>query len=318
MDVISFFSGCGGLDLGFKKAGFNIKWHNEFDTKIIPTLKENFKNGNLDKRDIRKIKYEEIPNCIGIIGGPPCQSWSEIGNRKGIEDERGQLFYSYVEIIKNKQPLFFLAENVGGILYRNMKYSFNKILNSFKKNGYNVSYHLINSKDYGVPQDRKRVFIIGYKNNIDKIFNINKLNKSPIKTLKQSIFDLRKNFKKYPIVNHKIKNHEYYEGSFSSIYMSRNRKRNWNEPSFTIQASARHIPIHPDSSDMIRQNGTEKRVFKNSNYRRLSVRECARIQTFPDDFTFIYDNINNGYKMIGNAVPVLLAKKIAKIIREDV
>ena len=109
MEIISLFSGCGGLDLGFKQAGFDIKWHNEFDKHITPTLKKNFNKARIDTRDIREIKPKEIPGCLGIIGGPPCQSWSEIGNRGGIQDERGQLFLEYVKVIKDKRPLFFFS-----------------------------------------------------------------------------------------------------------------------------------------------------------------------------------------------------------------
>jgi len=225
------------------------------------------------------------------VEGPPCQSWSEIGNRQGIKDERGKLFLEYIRIIKDKSPLFFLAENVGGILYKNMKESFIKIAKSFEKIGYNVEYKLTNSKDYGVPQERKRVFIIGYKKATGKKFNFNNLKKSKQKTLKDTIFDLRHNVKPYPETNHFIQNHEYYKSRFSPIFMSRNRRKNWDQQSFTIQANARHVLLHPDSSKMVKKENTEIRVFENKNYRRLSVRECARIQTFPDNFEFIYKQI---------------------------
>ena len=199
-----------------------------------------------------------------------------------------------------------------------MKDSFVNIVKSFEKIGYNVEYKLINSKDYGVPQERKRVFIIGYRKDKGKRFDFNKL--KPLKTkktLEDYIFDLRKNSEVYPKFNLKINSHEYYNGGFSSLFMSRNRRKKWQEQSFTIQANARHVPLHPDSCEMLRQEDTSIRKFKNKNYRRFSVRECARIQTFPDDFIFIYKQINNGYKMVGNAVPILLSKKIAKIIKND-
>lgn len=113
-------------------------------------------------------------------------------------------------------------------------------------------------------------------------------------------------------------NHEYMNGGFSYIYMSRNRKKNWDEQSFTIQASGRHTPLHPSSSDMVKV-GKDRWAFNdpNPNIRRLSVRECGRIQTFPDSFRFYYQNITDGYKMIGNAVPVRLAEALAKKIKSD-
>ena len=110
------FSGCGGLDLGFKKAGFDIIWANEYDKSIWKTFEYNFPKTKLDKRSIADISSSEIPNADGVIGGPPCQSWSEAGAGRGINDCRGQLFYEYIRMLKDKKPLFFLAENVSGML----------------------------------------------------------------------------------------------------------------------------------------------------------------------------------------------------------
>ena len=113
-NIISLFSGAGGLDLGFKKAGFNTIYANEYDKTIWKTFEQNFSNVKLDKRDIRHILSSDIPDCIGIIGGPPCQSWSEAGSLRGINDSRGKLFFEYIRIIKDKRPKFFVAENVSG------------------------------------------------------------------------------------------------------------------------------------------------------------------------------------------------------------
>jgi len=107
--VIALFSGCGGLDLGFRQAGFNVTWANEYDKDIWETYEKNHVDTVLDRRDIRKITSEEIPDCLGIIGGPPCQSWSEGGTQRGIDDARGQLFLDYIRILRDKQPRFFLA-----------------------------------------------------------------------------------------------------------------------------------------------------------------------------------------------------------------
>jgi DNA (cytosine-5)-methyltransferase 1 len=116
LQIVSLFTGAGGLDLGFEKAGFSIVWANEFDKNIWATFEHNFLHAKLDKRSITEIDPSEIPDSDGIIGGPPCQSWSEAGAKRGIEDKRGQLFYDYIRILKIKQPKFFLVENVSGIL----------------------------------------------------------------------------------------------------------------------------------------------------------------------------------------------------------
>jgi DNA (cytosine-5)-methyltransferase 1 len=313
MDIISLFSGAGGLDLGFKKAGFNTIYANEYDKSIWKTFEHNFLNVKLDKRDIRNIKSNEIPSCVGIIGGPPCQSWSEAGSLRGINDSRGRLFFDYIRVIKDKKPKFFVAENVSGLLHERNKEAFNTILNSLKDLGYCVKYKLLNAKNFNVPQDRERVFIIGFLDNVN--FQFPEENNKHL-TLKDAIFDLKDTVIAHNPSNPDNFSHEYYTAGFSTIFMSRNRVRRWEEQSFTIQAGGRHAPLHPQAPKMefIEQN---KRIFKRGSehlYRRLSVRECARVQTFPDDFKFVYNNILDGYKMVGNAVPVNLGFKIANQI----
>lgn len=313
LNIVSLFSGAGGLDLGFEKAGFKTIYANEYDKSIWDTFEYNFKNTKLDKRDIRKINSNEIPDCVGVIGGPPCQSWSEAGSLRGINDSRGKLFFDYIRIIKDKKPLFFVAENVSGILHSRNAEAFNNIIQGFKEIGYNVKYQLLNAKDYNVPQDRQRVFIIGLLNKDN--FEFPKPKEKKI-TLNDAISDLQKNAK--PFINSKKDefNHEYYTAGYSTIFMSRNRVRAWNEQSFTIQAGGRHAPLHPQAPKMefIEKNKREFKKGEEGLYRRLTVRECARIQTFPDDFKFIYNNVLDGYKMVGNAVPVNLAYEIAKQI----
>jgi len=325
MKLISLFAGAGGLDLGFKNAGFNITWANEYDREIWETYARNHPGTYLDRRSITDIDPKEIPDCIGIIGGPPCQSWSEAGALRGIKDERGQLFFDFIRILKEKKPLFFLAENVSGILFSRHNEAFEYILNLFEETGYIVSKHLLNARDYNVPQDRKRVIIVGYhKNHFNKVFSPPEPVK-PRPTLSDAIGDLIG--KEIPGTgkNHSngadclVPNHEYLTGGFSSIYMSRNRVRGWDEQSYTIQAGGRHAPLHPQAPKMMPAGKDVKKFApgKESLYRRLTVRECARIQTFPDEFIFYYHRISSGYKMVGNAVPVKLAEALANKIKSD-
>lgn len=326
MKLVTFFAGAGGLDLGFSKAGFEVIWANEYDKSIWETYEKNHPGVYLDKRSITDIHTSEVPDCDGIIGGPPCQSWSEAGAMRGIGDKRGQLFYDFIRILADKQPKFFLAENVSGMLLDTHKSALENIKNMFRECGYNLSFQMLNASDYGVPQDRKRVFFVGYRTDLGIEF------KFPLPTtledkipLSKAIGDLKDNAlpaQKGNITNGAkclIPNHEYMIGGFSTIYMSRNRVRAWDEVSFTIQAGGRHAPCHPQAPkfQFIEQN---VRIFvpgKEELYRRLSVRECARVQTFPDSFTFYYTNIADGYKMIGNAVPVRMANILAKKILND-
>lgn len=322
MNIISLFSGAGGLDLGFKKSGFNIVWANEYDKTIWETYKNNH-NTPLDCRDIRNISSEEIPECDGIIGGPPCQSWSEAGALRGIEDSRGKLFYEFIRILKDKQPKFFVAENVSGMLADIHKEAVQNILHHFESAGYNITVNLVNAADYDVPQDRKRVFYIGFRKDLNIKYAFPTPKEKKI-NLKDAIWDLKDTAIKAKEKNKtngetcNFSNHEYMNGGFSTIYMSRNRVRSWDEQSFTIQAGGRHAPIHPQAPKMLFVE-KNKRIFvpgKEDLYRRLSVRECARIQTFPDDFKFYYEDIADGYKMVGNAVPVMLAYHVAESIKK--
>lgn len=322
MKVISLFAGAGGLDLGFRNAGFQVIWANEFDKEIWETYLNNHIHTTLDTRNINNITNDEVPECDGIIGGPPCQSWSEAGSSKGINDARGMLFFEFIRILRAKQPKFFLAENVSGMLFAKHAESLSNIKEMFDKSGYNLSIYLLNSSDYGVPQDRKRVFFIGIRKDLGFHFILPN-STFPKSTLEDTIKDLEKNALPALSLNTTngsnclVPNHEYMTGSFSSIFMSRNRVRCWSEQSFTIQASGRHAPIHPQAPRMqlISKN---KRIFVpgfEDSYRRLSVRECARIQGFPDDFIFYYNKVAAGYKMVGNAVPVALAEFLANSLK---
>lgn len=326
MKLATFFAGAGGLDLGFTEAGFKCIWANEYDKEIWETYEKNHPHTFLDKRSIADIASIEVPECDGIIGGPPCQSWSEAGSLRGIKDKRGQLFFDFIRILADKQPLFFLAENVSGMLLPVHRKALENIKAMFRECGYNLSFQLLNASDFGVPQDRKRVFFVGYRNDLGIEFKFPIGNTIFEKvTLKETISDLEKNVlpaMKNNLTNGdecKVANHEYMTGGFSTIYMSRNRVRSWDEVSFTIQAGGRHAPIHPQAPKM-KFMEQDVRIFvpgKEKLYRRLSVRECARIQTFPDDFIFHYKSVVAGYKMIGNAVPVRLAYALAEVIKQD-
>ena len=321
MNLVSLFAGAGGLDLGFEKAGFTIVAANEYDKTIWETYEKNHK-GLLIKSDISKISSEEFPDCDGIIGGPPCQSWSEAGSLKGIDDPRGQLFYQYIRVLKDKKPKFFLAENVKGMMASRHSEAVKNIVSQFEEAGYDVFIHLLNASDYGVPQDRQRVFYVGFRKDLKVEFVPPKPYENKL-TFKDAIWDLKDSAipglekNKTNGDNCKFLNHEYFIGAYSSMFMSRNRVRQWHEQAFTVQASGRQCQLHPQAPVMpkIEKNKNIFEPGKEHLYRRLTIRECARVQGFPDDFKFYYTNLNDAYKMIGNAVPVNLAYEMAKAIK---
>lgn len=324
MKVVSLFSGAGGLDYGFEKAGFDIVAANEYDKNIWQTYQENHKNTPLIKGNICGISSDMLPECDGIIGGPPCQSWSEAGKLRGIDDPRGKLFYEYIRILKDKQPKFFLAENVKGMLATRHNLAVQAIMSQFENAGYDVYISLLNAKDYGVAQDRKRVFYFGFRKDlgvkdfsIPEPYDYKPVFKDVIWDLKNSAIPaLEKN--KTNGDNCKVRNHEYFVGAYSTIFMSRNRVRKWDEPAFTVQASGRQCQLHPQAPLMpkVQKNKNKFVEGKEHLYRRLTVRECARVQGFPDDFIFYYTSVDYGYKMIGNAVPIGLAYAVANKIKD--
>lgn len=326
MNVISLFSGCGGLDLGFERAGFEIPVANEFDKTIWDTFEANHPKTKLIKGDIRNISESDFPDQVdGIIGGPPCQSWSEAGALRGIEDDRGKLFFDYIRILKDKQPKFFLAENVSGMLSNRHSEAVKNIIAMFEECGYDVSITLVNAKDYGVAQERKRVFYIGFRKDLHIDFKFpegsTKDDDKKI-TLRDIIWDLQETAVPAGEKNHKnpeaINNNEYFTGAYSTIFMSRNRVKSWDEQGYTVQASGRQCQLHPQAPKMVKVGKNDCRFVegKENLYRRMTVREVARVQGFPDDFKFIYNTVDTGYKMIGNAVPVNLAFEIATAIKQ--
>ena len=317
MRILSFFCGCGGLDLGFRNAGYQIIWANDNAHSVKDTYEYNFPETEFCNTNINDLRLEDLPDdIVGIIGGPPCQSWSNAGKGGGFDDPRGKVFLTFINILREKRPLFFVAENVKGLLAARNKDSFNQIKEAFKEAGYDVWVECMNANDFDVPQNRERVIFVGFRKGLNVQYAFPQpLVEKPV--VRDAIFDLQDTavpMGQVPNTNA----HEYWVGGYSYIYMSRNRVLDWNKPSFTIQASGRQTSMHPRAPRMIK---VEKDVFMFSPeglhlYRRLTARECARIQTFPDDFIFRYQTLNDVYKMIGNAVPVNLAYHIAMSIRK--
>lgn len=297
INTISLFCGAGGLDIGFEKSGFKIIWGNDFNSDACETHRK-WSDAEIIKGDITKISSESIPDCDIILGGFPCQGFSLAGPRK-IDDSRNKLYQQYVRIIKAKKPLMFVGENVKGILTMENGKIFEAIKNDFSGCGYDVFYVLVNAKEYGVPQDRERVIIVGFHKELEiKEFE------APKKCNK--IITMQETLKGLPEAD---KEDVCYQ-PFSSRYMSRNRKRNWDEVSFTIPAMAKQVPLWPGSPDMIKID-KDKWEFGKDETRRLSYKEAALIQTFPKDMEFV-GNLTSKYKQIGNAVPCTLAEAFAK------
>ncbi len=295
--LVSLFCGAGGLDMGFENQGFQTVWANDFDKDACETHKS-WSDAEVVQGDIGKVDFSKIPDTPFIIGGFPCQGFSLAGPRK-LDDKRNVLYRYFVRLVEEKKPVAFVAENVKGILTLGEGKIIEAILADFESKGYDVVPTLVNAADYGVPQDRNRVIIVGIKKELGIRYSFPK----PFEH-KVTILDALKNLPKPD-------KDEVCMESYSSRYMSRNRKRKWDEQSFTIPAMAKQVTLYPGSPDMIQLGRDCWKFGEGGETRRLSWREAAAIQTFPETLEFC-GNLTSKYKQIGNAVPVKLAEVVAK------
>lgn len=298
--VVSLFSGAGGLDMGFSKEGFDVVWANDNNMDSCETHKL-WSNATVVYGDISKIDFNTIPKSDIITGGFPCQGFSLAGPRK-IDDSRNTLYKHFVKLVEEKQPYAFVAENVKGILTLGGGTIIEAIKQDFSDKGYDVFINLVNASDYGVPQDRNRVIIMGFRKDL-KVENY--YFPKPFET-KKTIKDVLQGVPE-------PSNDEVNNGAYSSRYMSRNRRREWDKQSYSIVAMAKQIPLHPSSPKMIKVSPTEWK-FGEGETRRFSYQEAAALQTFPRDMEFI-GNLTSKYKQIGNAVPVQLARVVASEVK---
>lgn len=319
---IDLFCGAGGFSLGFDKAGFKNTFSLDIEKRFCETYKTNFPNHKLIEKDINKFTDEEIKNIIGkqkidvVIGGPPCQGFSIAGNigRKFIDDPRNHLFKEFIRVVNVVQPNYFVMENVARLYTHNKEETKKEIISKFKNIGYSVECRVLNSVDYGVPQIRKRIIFIGSKI-INKLLFPKVINE--YRTVKDSIDDLSHlEFEEESnIPNHVIMNHS---------------KQMLKKMSYVSDGGNRlEIPleVRPKSGDVrkyIKYNsdkpsititGDMRKVFHYSQNRALTVRELARLQSFPDDFIFNGTSISQ-QQQVGNAVPPLMAKAIACAIKK--
>lgn len=386
--VVGLFSGCGGLDLGFKNAGFEIIWANDFMKEAVETYKKNI-GAHIVLGDITEIPSSVIPNDIDVLlGGFPCQGFSIANTKRSMKDERNFLYKEMLRIINDKQPKFFVAENVKGILSMQKGKVIEMIVNDFKELGYNVDYRVLKASEYGVPQHRERVFIIGnrmgLKNPYPEKSHGAEKGVLPFVSAKEAVgFLAKERIRDIPFsINgtkisnhiartnvhdkfwgrkHKVNQHDIcdylkywrnlsgwstkrvdehfgYAHTAGHWFRKDNNSGSIPNPSdwwelkkilgfddkydkqvtelelkpITFEQSLR-ISNWDTPSDTITATGPE--IHPNKK-RRMSVRECALIQTFPVDFEFV-GSLGKMYTQIGNAVPVLLAEKIAEGIKAE-
>lgn len=339
--MISLFSGCGGLDLGFTKAGYSVVWANDFDSDAQAVynlnLGKNKHEVEIDTRDILTVGVDEIPDGDILTAGFPCQPFSNAGNRKGVHDSRGMLYKECLRIIEKKKPKVIVFENVKGLLStryidgRNLAKVIVQDLSDIGDIGYNVGEpHLVNASDYGVPQNRHRVLFVGIRKDLNKTFTFpDKLSKDNL-----TVGDVLGQPQDVPNQVHwelspqalemisyipeggswKDVPYEHLAPRFQKI---RDQMKKYHSPNFYRRFARAEICGTMTASAQPENCG----IVHPLENRRYTIREAARFQTFPDDFIFI-DNtprdITAMYKVIGNAVPVTLAENLAAAIMAQV
>jgi len=302
MKVVSLFSGAGGLDLGFIQAGHDIIWANDNFKDAVKTYRKNI-GSHIICDDISNIKSDAIPDHDILIGGFPCQGFSVANAKRGENDERNKLYLELLRVLVDKQPKFFLAENVKGILSLMQGRIFEMIIDDFRKAGYRVKHKVLNAANFGVPQKRERVIILGVRNDID--FDL----QYPLPTHgnESNLFDNKKNWVSIgealksipePEDEHNLVNHTYSKFKLKFNGYLGNRAIDPTKPAPTVTARGD-------------EKGGVVVLHHPNNHRRMSVRELALTQSFPVDFFFEGTN-SSAYRQIGNAVPPLLAYQIGK------
>lgn len=305
MKIVSLFSGAGGLDLGLIQAGHDIIWANDFDRDAVATYRQNIGN-EIVLGDIGEIPSSVIPDCDVVVGGFPCQGFSQANLLRFAEDDRNRLYLEFLRVVRDKQPLYFLAENVRGILSLDGGKAIKKIEEDFAAAGYRVSKKLFNVADYGVPQLRKRVIIAGTRADLPESLDYDfpsathaapgkarNIGLAPWVTIAEALSHIPD-----PNAEHDLKNHVF------SLYKVTNRN-------FT--GHRRTDPDKPSPTILARGNGKGGvcAIQHPENHRRMSIREQAAIQTFPDNFDFS-GRLNSAYRQVGNAVPVLFGRHLGK------
>ena len=304
LKVASLFCGCGGTDVGllgdfdflgkyYCKNPIEIVYANDIDDNACAIFEKNF-GIKPDNRDIRTVSSSEIPEIDILTGGFPCQSFSIVAQnpkRLGVKDDRGKLFFEMCRILRDKKPKCFIAENVKGILSANGKSAFPLIIKEFEDSGYNVSYRLLNAVNYGVPQKRERVIIVGIRKDLNKKFDFDTLPKEgciPTSILSQIIEkDVpEKYFFSQKAVNGMMKKRDL---------MNKGRAQDISQPCNTVGAHLAKVSL----------NSTAPVLLENGKYRRFTPREVARIQSFPESFELIGSE-GAQYRALGNAIaPVM-------------
>ncbi len=306
--AVSLFSGCGGSDAGLIAAGFDVVMAND----ILPYAKDvylaNHPETDYVFGDVRKI--ENFPKAELLVGCYPCQGFSQGGVRDPSR-KINTLYLEFARALRQIKPKAFIVENVSGMIRSNFRHLLDDQFKVFAEAGYKVKAQVLNAADYGVPQDRRRIFIVGLRNDFGMEFDFpdpthGEGREFPTITIKDVLADMPA----WP-------EGEFYDLDFHWYYLSRNRRRDWHEVSKTIVANPRHMPLHPMSPPLIKLENNVWRFITEQRARRFSYREAARLQGFKRNIVFPDTppgSLTNRYTVVGNAVPPPLFEAVARAL----
>lgn len=322
MNYIDLFSGAGGMSLGFERQGFKNLFAIENNIDAINTYKKNFPDNYVIEKDIKKVSDQEILDLVDetevdlIIGGPPCQGFSMAGRigRTFVEDERNYLFKEFVRVVKLTDPKVFVMENVARMATHNNKQTIEEITNEFKKLGYDVDYEVLNSVKFNVPQNRRRIFVVGTKGTD---FEFPEGNENEV-TVKEAIDSLPplKNGEKSDIPNHFAMKHTNQMLEKMSYISDGGTREEIPEKLRPKSGDARKYIKYDSSKPSVTVTGDMRKIFHYNQNRALSARELARLQTFPDTFIFEGASISV-QQQIGNSVPPNLSEGVAINVKKS-
>lgn len=306
--AVSLFSGCGGSDAGVLAAGFEVVMANDILVYAKDVYLANHAETDYVLGDVSKI--ETFPDAELLVGCYPCQGFSQGGVRDPSR-KINTLYLEFARALKAIKPKAFIVENVSGMVRQNFSHLLTDQLKVFSQAGYRVKYDVLNAADYGVPQMRRRIFLVGIRQDLGVEYTFPEPTHGPDRanphmTLREALKWMRH----WP-------EGEFYEREFHWYYMSRNRRQDWDEVSKTIVANPRHMPLHPISPPLIKHAHNDWRFAHDGPARRFSYREAARIQGFSKDFVFPdteRGSLDMRYKVAGNAVPPPLFEAVANAL----
>jgi len=303
--AVSLFCGCGGSDEGLRQAGFDVVWANDSWELATATYADNLPDTRVETGDIASIR--DFPSADLLVGCYPCQGYSQGGVRDALAG-LNYLYRHFDRALRSVRPRAFVAENVNGMAFGENRSLLRNQLVRYRVAGYRVTWAILDAKDYGLPQTRRRVFIVGIRSDIGLAYSFPRPTHGP--SANKPYASQREFIGGLP---------PWPEGEFCPeplhwYYLSRNRRHTWSQPSPCIVAHWRHVPLHP-SSPPLRKLGPDRwTLSRPGRARRLSYRECAVLQGFPRSFAFKHGRLRDVYRLIGNAVPPPLFCKVVEAL----